>query len=227
MEMTKQRKMLIAVLVIGLGGLALDRFVLGTPESASADAGDVPIHAAQPGPPPPAQSTAIATASPTPGGDDVEQVESLPSFASLTERLIAAQAQQQTQEQDFSDPFNVPADWSPQRVETTNQTTAVVQQVAPLQEYLLNQYRLDSTSRVATNGQDELLAVVASGQSRGRFLRVGDYVDVRYTSPTSGVGEQVERFTLVEVGNRYVVWQSTTQEPQLRIQMNMQTAELQ
>ena len=31
MEMTKQRKMLVGVLCLGIGGLAVDRFVLGAP----------------------------------------------------------------------------------------------------------------------------------------------------------------------------------------------------
>ena len=37
MEMTKQRKLLIAVAGLGLGGLAVDKLLLGPPESAKAD----------------------------------------------------------------------------------------------------------------------------------------------------------------------------------------------
>ncbi|MGB0768763.1 MAG: hypothetical protein ACPGYV_13765 [Phycisphaeraceae bacterium] len=195
--MTKQRKMLIGVMCVGLGGLAVDRLLLGPPENASASDEVLVIEA-------PAAAEVEDTRASTASADDPEaEVGSLPSYASLTERLIRAQSSESTPSLDEQvaspDPFRVPSQWqtrpSVPRVEAPTQTTAASERLNAL-------LTLDGTVRSLIDGKEELMAVVTGGSYTAQAVRVGQRIRI-----PMGNGVMAD-FELIEVGTRYVVWQA-------------------
>lgn len=214
MEMTKQRKMLLSVLGLGLGLLVLDRFVLSAPDSASADLRpDIPQQAVAPAPEVPAPDQ------PEPG---VDTGPSLPSYATLTERLIAAQSSGSAhpggadgQPAEADDPFQLPKDWRPAAADPV----PGVKRTAPTQDtksaqLLLNSYRLEGTYRSINGEQVEKLAVVS-----GKPMRIGDTVQVDPSGP--GVTSGASRFYMlvdIDTESRTVTWESS--DKKLRVVMH-------
>lgn len=199
MEMTKQRKILIVTAGLGLGGLVLDRLVLGPPESASAD--QAPAAAEQAAPP------ALQPEQKVQPGEKPDQ-PALPSFASLTERLI--QTSQQAPQTENSDPFQLPAGW---------QTTALsdpasqqqTQNLAADTQYakrLRDQYKFYGTTNLRIEGKDVRLAVIKRvGQSQ-QFLPVAHVIRVD-TGVSTPDGEKIyESYQLEKMGSREVYWVS-------------------
>jgi hypothetical protein len=96
MSLSKRQKILSAVFLIGLVGLAADRTILrprGGPQAASADA--------------PASSQAAAVPS---GSGPV--AEKTPARVGVAERLNRLWSGQETGPQELRDPFSLPAAWS-------------------------------------------------------------------------------------------------------------------
>ena len=197
MEMTKQRKTLIAVAVVGLGAVALDRFVLGPPESASAST------AAQESPA--AEDPSMISDEPE-AATVPEAGAGLPSFETLTERL-ARQAVTPT-DQTRPDPFSLPEGWG-QRVTTPVPDRPVESAASDIM--LLQQYKLDGTFRSADeNNQVVIFAVISGGDYSRKAMQVGAEIKVRLTNGAQSLetSQPVEVYQLIEVGNRAVVWQS-------------------
>ena len=215
MEMTKQRKMLIGVLCLGLGGLAVDRFVLGAPESASAD--DEALVIESPTPTPPAiQPATPAVPGVVPGvaTDDVDNdAATLPSYESLTERLIKAQdlLGDGALAPEDADPFRVPEQWqaakSVPQAEPEPDTT-------PSGQRLKAVLKLDGTVRSVIQGKEELMAVISGGNYTGHAIRIGQKVRIPIGN------DMYEEYQLIEVGARYVVWRST--QTQQKIEMRVE-----
>jgi hypothetical protein len=205
MEMTKQRKMLIGVLCLGLGGLAVDRFVLGSPETASASDEVITIEAPLEEKPAADQANASNAAG--------EPVNALPSYASLTQRLIQAQDQAGPDPNagQNNDPFALPEQWQAEAAEPINQTTA---QPAVQAHRITKLFRLDGTVSTNIDGKDEMLAVISGGGLDGRAIRVGQKVRV-----ADGNGSY-RIYTLIRVGSRFVVWQpeGTQEEITMRVE---------
>jgi|GEM_PF-2375597 len=213
MEMTKQRKMLIGVLCVGIGGLAVDRFVLSTPQSASAD-DEVLIIESPDAPPPPLQPSAPGTIVPGAGEPDEGGADAatLPSYASLTERLVKAQALQGQHElaPESADPFRVPDQWQAEKSAPQNEEVVAA---TPSGQRLKAVVKLDGTVRSVIDGKEELMAVITGGSYKGRAVRIGQKVRIPIGN------EMYEEYELVEVGARYVVWRSaqTQQTIEMRV----------
>ena len=194
MEMTKQRKMLIGVLCLGLGGLAVDRFVLGAPESASASDEVVTIQGPQA--PPALQPLAELAPEPETTG---EAPKALPSYASLTQRLIEAKAQagDPTPTDQEADPFALPEQWRAAKQRPTKQ-----EPVNPTaREHAISRLiKLDGTVRSEIDDKEELLAVISGGGLDGRAFRLEQVIRV---PNANGLHDQ---YQLIEIGSRYVVW---------------------
>ena len=207
MEMNKQRKMLIGVLCVGLGGLAVDRFVIGSPESAAADdQADEEIVQAPPAP------ELVVEEEPAPQTNG-EPSKALPSYASLTERLIVAQGQQATavEPQDRHDPFALPEQWHSDKSRAPTQTGqggGSKQHV-----HITGLFKLDGTVRSLIDGREEMLAVISGGGLDGRAIRVGQKVRVPYRDGT------FDEYVLVEVGSRYVIWKSLGTGERIKMQV--------
>lgn len=207
MEMTKQRKMLVGVLCLGLGGLAVDRFVIGSPESASASE-EVVVADVQT---PPALEPAVVD-EPTPQTHG-EPSKALPSYASLTERLIAAQNQQETAivQHDRQDPFALPKQWQSDKSSVptqSNGSTGSKQRVR-----ITGLFKLDGTVRSLIDSREEMLAVISGGGLDGRAIRIGQQIKVPYGDGSS------DTYELVEVGSRYVVWKSLGTGERIKMQV--------
>lgn len=199
MEMTKQRKMLIGVLCLGLGGLAVDRFVIGAPESAAADDEVITVEATPPPAPPPAlQALAEPTSEPEAAG---ESPKALPSYASLAQRLIQAKAQAgdpaPTDEQ--ADPFALPEQWRAAAFKPTQQ-----QPTDPnaKQHAISGLIKLDGTmhARSLVDGKEELVASISGGGLDGRLFRKEQIIRIPNDRGSH------DRYKLEEIGSRYVVW---------------------
>lgn len=190
MEMTKQRKLLITVAGLGLGLLAVDRFVLSSPDSASADQAAAPM-------PEPTATAPVQTVADQAANETAAQA-TLPSFEALTERLAEASSQHRFERR--PDPFSMPPDW-----ETVTKTELTVQ--APNTSWsgkaLLEQYKLTGTFRSVNQQQEELIATV-----NGNFMRVGDRVKVLKDGARSDPSGVFEVYILAEVGVRSAVWES-------------------
>jgi hypothetical protein len=204
MEMTKQRKLLIGVLCLGLGGLAVDRLIIGMPEAASAqqanEAEDAPI----------ALERAVdesAIVEPAPRG-----IDALPSYESLAERLILAQQRVgATAATGREDPFAMPDAWAtPVRVEDTVEEAPRTD----LAERLNGLFQLDGTVRSLIDGEEEILAVISGGGLDGRAVRIGQQVRV----PDGSGG--TDAFELVEVGSRHVVWLSLETDERVHMRVD-------
>ncbi|MFK7789188.1 MAG: hypothetical protein AB8C95_06830 [Phycisphaeraceae bacterium] len=195
--MTKQRKMLIGVLCLGVSGLVVDRLFLAAPESAAADDGEVIVEVPAEAPPLPAPQPVAAQQN--------EQTDTLPSYASLAERLVTAQQKQGLQaDQTQNDPFDLPAKWQ------TDRSTPAFEAAQPTQgsgQRLTAVFKLDGTVRSVIDEKEEIMAVISGGGLEGRAIRVGQKIRVTSRSGT------YEDYRLIKVGSRFVVWQSeTTQE---------------
>lgn len=205
MAMNKQRKLLIGVLCLGLGGLVVDRFVLGSPESASADEEVITVELPQASKPTPEQAAASAS----PG----EPVKALPSYASLTQRLVEAQQQagESPQIEPNSDPFAMPLQWRVEEARPINQDaidrTAKTHRISSL-------FKLDGTVSTSIDGKEEMLAVISGGGLDGRAIRIGQKVRV-----ANGNGSY-DIYKLIRVGSRFVVWQleGTDEEITIRVE---------
>ena len=211
MEMTKQRKMLIGVLCAGLFGLMVDRLFLAAPESAAADDSDVIIEA--PAPPTIASPIGIQPAPAVAG--DTQATDTLPSYASLTERLITLQQQtNESESQSRDNPFALPAQWQAER--STPQTQEQQPQNTATGQRLTTVFKLDGTVRSLskTDGNEELMAVITGGGLDSRAIRVGQGVRV---ANEAGVEQS---YVLVEVGPRYVVWinKATDERVEMRVE---------
>lgn len=192
MEMTKQRKMLIGVLCIGLSGLAIDRFFLMTPDTASADDSEESIEL-------PAPLTPSLLTVPEPAAVR-EEGDGLPSYASLTERLVLAQQVESVQGIEAStDPFALPQQW---RADRSTPTLEALQPSEGAGQRLSAVFTLDGTVRSVIDDKEEIMAVISGGGLDSRAIRVGQKIRV-----TNRRGEK-EEFKLIEVGSRYVVWKS-------------------
>lgn len=203
MEMNKQRKMLVGVLCLGLGGLVVDRFVIGAPEAAAAAEGELADVV-----PPELEPVTIET--PSSRAED-QPAKALPSYASLTERLLVAQAQQVADPQGASreDPFALPPQWQ------SDKTTPPTQRDPnPDPDRISDLFKLDGTVRSVIDGKEELLAVISGAGLDGRAIRVGQKVRVPNNDGT------YDLYELVEVGTRYVTWLS--ERSQKRITMRVE-----
>ncbi len=204
MEMTKQRKMLIGVLCIGVLGLVVDQLFLGVPQDAAADDGEVV--AVVPPPVTPLSMNQLAPAI------EPKDAEALPSYASLTERLVQAQQQDDPQgEQDRHDPFDLPKQWQTERSKPTFQAEQPTQASG---KRLTAVFKLDGTVRSVIDGNEEIMAVISGGGLDGRAIRVGQKIRV-----TSSTGSH-EDFKLMEVGSRYVVWMSETTQQKVEMKVD-------
>ena len=205
MELTKQRKLLIGVLCLGLGGLAVDRFVLGSPESASADEEVITIEAPADLQPSTEQTPALAAAG--------EPVKALPSYASLTQRLV--QAQQQAGPEHLadagSDPFAMPQQWQIEEARPSSPSNTAPNAKT---HRITTLFKLDGTVSTSIDGKDEMLAVISGGGLDGRAIRVGQKVRV-----ADGKGAY-DIYKLIRVGSRFVVWQleGTEEEITMRVE---------
>ncbi|MBX2852737.1 MAG: hypothetical protein KTR15_13455 [Phycisphaeraceae bacterium] len=205
MELTKQRKVLVGVLCLGLGGLVVDRFVLGSPETASAGDEVITVEA------PPAAEP-LAGQAPEPDVTS-EPVQALPSYSSLTRRLIQAQEQAgpaaHTDQND--DPFALPKQW---QVELANPLNQPASDPATQTHRISGLFKLDGTVRTSIDGKDEMLAVISGGGLDGRAIRVGQKVRV-----PDGKGSH-KIYKLIRVGSRFVVWQpeGTQEEITMRVE---------
>ena len=210
MAMTKQRKMLIGVLCLGLGGLAVDRFVIGMPDSASASEQEVaePVEQAPPAFTPSTASTPEPEQA-APGGDEAAQT--LPSYALLSERLAVATQKTQPQSGQREDPFALPKPWQSDRA--TSQATPGEEAGTQEQVRFNERFKLDGTVRSNINGKDELLAVITGEGLDSRAIRKGQVL--RVPNP-DGVAEA---FQLVEVGPRIVVWKLLRTEELIEMQV--------
>ena len=205
MEMTKQRKMLVGVLCLGIGGLAVDRFVLGAPETASADDEVITAQA-------PLETEPAAEQAPEPGAAG-GSIKALPSYSSLTQRLVQAQEQAgadpQAGQQD--DPFALPERW---RVEESRPINQAAPDPVAKTHRISTLFRLDGTVSTSIDGKEEMLAVISGGGLEGRAIRVGQKVRV-----PDGNGSY-DIYTLIRVGSRLVVWQpeGTQEEIIMRVE---------
>lgn len=192
MEMTKQRKMLAGIMVLGLCGLALDRFVIGAPDAAEAEMEEITFEA------PAFEPVAEDEPEPEVTG---EQAKTLPSYSSLTERLLRAQEQGSAGviPQGREDPFALPEQW-----QTDKTRPGIKQQEEPGQDdqQITRLFKLDGTVRSMINGKEEMLAVISGGGLDGRAIRIGQKVRVPGDNGTQ------DQYELVEVGSRYVIWKS-------------------
>ncbi len=201
MQMTRQRKMLIAVAGLGLGGLMLDKFVLAPPQSASAD--EYAVDAEEKAP----QAAAPAAADGHSAGT-AQASTTLPSFATLTDRLIATSSESTSSS--FTDPFKLPDGWiAPQsglnQPEANNNDTTEYEDSRQL---LLEQYKLDGTSRLVSEQGEEIIAVVTGENQSRRLMLVGQTVEVKLKKSTPDGSPAVEHYRLKEVGAGFVIWES-------------------
>lgn len=205
MEMTKQRKMLIGVLCVGVFGLVVDRLFLAAPEQAAADDAEVVAEVVAEVPPTPLNTSQPVTTTAAEG-------DALPSYASLTERLIQAQ-QHQDQQSDHgrSDPFDLPEQWQADRSKPTFQGSQPTQGTG---QRLVAMFKLDGTVRSVIDGKEEIMAVISGGGLDGRAIRVGQKIRVTNSTGTH------EDFTLIEVGSRYVVWMSETTKQKVEMKVD-------
>lgn len=215
MEMTKQRKMLLGVLIVGVLGLVVDRFLLAAPESAAADDSDVIIEVpAEPAAPAlPSLSGSQTAQAPTTESDD--EAATLSSYASLPERLIAAQqlaAHAESEGRD--DPFALPPQWRADQTKPLTQSQDPNQEAKATGQRLTVVFTLDGTVRSQIDGKEEMMAVISGGGLDSRAVRLGQKVRV------ADEGGEMQEYTLVEVGTRYVVW--LNQAANERIEMHVE-----
>ena len=202
MKMNKQRKILIGTLCIGLGGLVVDRFVLGTPGMAAADDRDAVIVT----PEPPAAVT------PQRSDAEPEVIEALPTYASLTQRLIEAQdlISGDTERAGSDDPFSLPDQWQSDKSKPLRQQPAVVE--TPGQQ-ISDVFKLVGTVRSLIAGKEEMLAVITGGGLDSRAIRAGQKIRIPSSNGLS------EEYQLVEVGSRYVIWLSVRSGERISMQV--------
>lgn len=197
MQMTKQRKLLVGVLCAGLGALTLDRLVLAPPESASADQAQPVAADASPAAP---SGTLLNRQDDAPDADGEQDASALPSYASLTERLLALQSAQTVQVQQTvgllepdaeqslqgpADPFAVPEDWAPQAQQHSAPPPAQTQDAAgKAEQAFLARHRLAAT----LNDAGRQRAVVD-----GKLMTIGDELD---------------GYKLIRINPRWVIWES-------------------
>lgn len=203
MAMNKQRKVLVGVLLLGVGGLGVDRFVIGTPDAAAADDA-APIEQT----PPAFEPITVDESTPTEGSDDPP--EALPSYASLTERLLLAQERQHSDNSnEREDPFSLPAQWQADR--SKPQVAPEVASESKERVRIKALFKLDGTVRSVIDGKEEMLAVISGGGLNARAIRIGQKVRV-----ADGNGSH-EEYVLVEVGSRYVVWESVASNERIKM----------
>ncbi|MFN3166842.1 MAG: hypothetical protein ACE37H_07240 [Phycisphaeraceae bacterium] len=190
MTLTKQQKILAAIAVLGVGVVAVDRLLLGPPESASASVAPANDPA---GTPPEGSAGAAATAD-TPAQADAP---ALPSFETLTQRLAESATDRDAHA--GQDPFRLPEDWTPKAVQALQPIQAVK---SVSSELLPEQYKLDGTFRSVIEQDQEHIAVI-----NGRAMRVGDRIVVRTGTASDGT-ETGEVYVLSQVGARAVVFES-------------------
>ena len=207
MEMTKQRKMLIGVLCLGLGGLAVDRFILGAPESAAADDEIITIQEPQT----PSTLQPLAELNPGPEAPG-EAPKALPSYASLTQRLIQAKAQagDPTLAGQQADPFALPEQWQSAKTRPRQEEPL---DPAEKEHVISGVFKLDGTVRSLIDEREELLAVISGGGLDGRAIRLGQVVHV------SNDRGSHDKYQLVEIGTRYVVWLALDGGDRIRMQV--------
>lgn len=203
MQMNKQRKLLITVAGVGLSALALDKLVLGPPESASAGqaVAETPafgLEAAPDEPSPPAAGAVVE-----------QEKDGLSTFGALTERLINSAKVQVSA--DRVDPFSLPEGWG----STASQPLAEAQQVqqqTPSTQLLLEQYQLDGTFSSVIDDKVVQLGVITGGIYTGQSMRVGQEIRVDLGAhPVTG-SAIYETYRLLKVGTRAVLWQSTADD---------------
>lgn len=215
-EITKKQKMLIGTIVAGLGALAVDKLVLGPPDSASAGQAQAVSPTAKK---PAAQAAAPNTlgtavlgggATPAPGGQQQSDQPDLPSFASLTQRMAKLQSSGPAQPVQTGDPFALPEDWQEKKPESVDKAAVVEPKQAYRQgpKLLLEQFTLNSTYRSSVDNEVKAFAVV-----NGRVLAVGQSISVKLTKPMAGTDKMVEKFWLAQVkvgsgGPGEVIWES-------------------
>ena len=214
MQMTKQRKLLIGVAVLGLCAFVLDRTVLGPPESASANVAPVQ----PPASPPPGDASALPPQAlqPTPGNAGQTAPASLPSFATLTDRLMQT-SQTTVDPVTLNDPFSLPSGWNKAAATTALPVgTATANQSA---ESLLQQYKLDGTFRSKVREQTVMMAVVSGGGYERKVMAVGDEINVKQVRQPLQTEDQFDVYRLIEIGNRVVIW-ALKRDPSQTVEMN-------
>lgn len=187
MEMNKQRKILVGVLATGLIGLVLDRLVLAPPDEASAELVDMQEIAAledesdSDSSALPALDIAGSTEAPNEQG---ESSGVLPTYASLTQRLVDVQATRHAtdpSDQKAHDPFTLPGHWLPKSAEEPAPEPAAA--VTRGDDVFLGKHRLDGTFR---HGEQQRAVV------NGLAMSVGDVV---------------AGYRLIRVSSRWVQWE--------------------
>ena len=149
---------------------------------------------------------------PTPAAVNTGATE-LPSYASLTERLILAQQHDAEQASDTrSDPFALPEQWQTDRSKPLSQSEDKGTKTASSQR-LTAIFKLNGTVRSVIDGNEEIMAVISGGGLTNRAVRVGQKIRV---PNDKGVKEE---FVLVKIDSRYVVWQSqaTNERVEMRV----------
>ncbi len=196
MEMTKQRKLLLVVAGLGLGGLAVDKLLLGPPESAKADVKAVAQQAPAPVQQPP-------TDQPGDGPSEGEQ-KALPSYATLTERLI--ETADRTAPRQTGDPFAMPADWAPVITNTPGRPEQARDN--EWSRRLLAQYKFYGTTTLEVEGEEVQLAVIRKGKMGQQFGQLGHMIRVETGKKTQRGEPEYEMYQLVKIDPRKVVWRS-------------------
>lgn len=121
MSLTKRQKMLAAVFVLGIVGLAADRTILrpqGGPQAASAEASNVA----------PGSSSRPASSSAGSPSDRVPGAEAVPARPDLAERLNDLLAGRASDSNELRDPFALPVAWSDTAPGTGERTPDAVEE---------------------------------------------------------------------------------------------------
>ena len=146
---------------------------------------------------------------------DVEP-EALPSYATLTERLIAT-ADPATDQQP-GDPFAMPAGWG--TVITDTPSGSEQAQDTEWAKRLLAQYKFYGTTTLELEGQEVQLAVIQKAGVGQQFGQVGHTIRVE-TGQTSEQGEEMyELYRLVKIEPRKVIWTSIA-KPDRAVEMQI------
>ena len=184
MELTKQRKILIGVLGVGLLGLAVDRFVLGLPAEANAAATVVnpPVAAADPQPVAGGQGTAAAARV------SGNATTALPDYTALTQRLDALG---QTAAQDAAgsgrDLFAEPEAWVPAVPEAAPVDTPRPPIEDPVE--FLEHYQLESIVIRALSPVENVMVAQINGVEHREGATLEMFVLRGFTdNPTDGRG---------------------------------------
>jgi hypothetical protein len=164
MELTRKRKIMIGTLAVGLTALAVDRLVIGPPNTAQA-AGPLVTDS-------PASDTAPVPAEASePNERERNEADAsgqvLPRYAELSERLRSLANTSQARPDEATDLFAQPDAWAPAEPVAAQ----AAQPTGPIQDpaTFLATHRL---VEIADTGRDGVVAIIGS-----RKLKVGDTLE--------------------------------------------------